>query len=63
MTITYDELSQLVCVNKVYKTTINGIEVQGTFDPVTKILVWQGLFAVRDEEWVRSIIDGTSPLV
>lgn len=54
--MTYEELAQLVCQNKVHRTTINGVEVQGTFDPITKLLVWQGQYAVRDEAWVRELI-------
>lgn len=56
---TYESLSQEVCQRRVLIVRINGIEVGGTYDPITKILVWQSNYAIRDEEYVRRIISGT----
>lgn len=55
---TYDTLAQKVCQDKVFKTTINGVEVMGTFDPITRVLIWQAQYSVRTEEYVRSLIAG-----
>ena len=55
----YNALGQEVChsptLTKVVK--IAGVDVRGTFDPITKMLVWQADFAIRDEAYVRNLFE------
>jgi hypothetical protein len=59
MTVNYDDLAQQIChsptLTKVVK--IANVDVRGTFDPITKMLVWQADYAIRDEAYVKSLIE------
>jgi hypothetical protein len=56
-TKTYDELVADVVRERNVKLYIGLIEVGGTYDPITHVLLWQADFAVRDEAYVRDLID------
>jgi len=55
-TQTYDELVEQVVREKNVKLYIGMIEVGGTYDPITHVLLWQADYAVRDEPYIRELI-------
>jgi hypothetical protein len=59
--MTYEEFIARCIKDTVYRHTFHGIEVQGTWDQTTKIGVFMVNYSVRDEQYVRAIIDGRVP--
>lgn len=57
MTYTYESLAQEVCVRGSHKVKVGQRDVGGTFDPITKILVWVVDYSVRDEAYIRALLD------
>lgn len=53
---TYEQLVDEVVKERSVKLYIGLIEVGGTYDPITHVLLWQADYAVRDEPYVRELI-------
>lgn len=55
--ITYEALAERVVHEKWVRLQIGTTDVLGTFDPITKYLVWTADYAIRDEAYIRKLID------
>ncbi len=55
---TYEELGNAVVASPTHslRVHIGPVEVGGTYDSTTRILVWQAEFAVRNEEYVKNLL-------
>jgi hypothetical protein len=59
--MTYEEFCAECMKRGVFRHTFHGTEVQGSWDQTTKIGVFMVNYSVRDEQYVRAIIEGRVP--
>lgn len=54
---TFEELAQKVCRERAFTTKLGETTVFGSFDTTTRILVWTADFAIRDEAYIRKLLE------
>lgn len=57
-TYTFDSLVKEVIERGSLQVNINGIDIGGQYDRVSHYLVWTSGYAIRNDQYIKDIIDG-----